>query len=250
VLAKGADLNGMMAELFGKASGLCGGKGGSMHVADPTIGILGANAIVGAGMPLAVGAALASTRLHQGRVATAFFGEGAVNQGSFHESLNLAAIMNLPVLFLCENNLYAEFSDSRTMTRVARVADRGAAYGVPASTIDGNDVEVVHAAAVEAVDSCRNGDGPILLEVCTYRWHGHYEGDAQPYKSEQEIAHWKSLDPLTIAARQLIERGLATRAQLDQITRMAESRVSDAVDLARAADAPADEEAYRHVFVN
>ena len=250
VLAKGADLDGMMAELFGKAAGLCGGKGGSMHVADPQIGILGANAIVGAGMPLAVGAALSSKLLDQGRVATAFFGEGAVNQGAFHEALNLAAIMDLPVLFLCENNLFAEFSDSRTMTRVPQVADRGAAYGVSSATIDGNDVEAVHAAAVEAVASCRGGDGPVLLEVLTYRWHGHYEGDAQPYKTEQEIEHWKRLDPLTVAGTRLLERKLATEPSLDAITDEAERRVQRAVEFARAAEAPADEEAYRHVFVD
>ena len=204
VLAKGADVERMMAELFGKSTGLGRGKGGSMHVADPAIGILGANAIVGAGMPLAVGAALASKLLKQGRVAVSFFGEGAVNQGSFHESLNLAAIWDLPVLFLCENNVYAEFSDSRRMTRVPSVVERCAAYGVAAELVDGNDVEAVFAVASTAVRRCREGDGPVLIEAETYRWHGHYEGDAQPYKPEDEAAGWNDRDPLRVAGANIV----------------------------------------------
>src|SRR4051794_24385765 len=210
VLAKGADVDGMMAELFAKAAGLCRGKGGSMHVADPARGILGANAIVGAGVPLAVGAALSSKLRRQGRVAVAYFGEGAVNQGSFHESLNLAAIWDLPVVFVCENNVYAEFSDSRKMARVASVAERVKAYAVEAHVLDGNDVTAVHQAALSAVERCRDGAGPVLLEAETYRWHGHYEGDAQPYKPDDELAGWKERDPLVLAERRLIDLGDAT----------------------------------------
>src|SRR3954453_21306405 len=176
VLAKGADVDGMMAELFAKAAGLCRGKGGSMHVADPSRGILGANAIVGASLPLAVGAGLSSKLLRQGRVAVSFFGEGAANQGAFHESLNLAAIWDLPVIFVCENNVYAEFSDSRKMTRVPSVAERARVYAIDAEVVDGNDVAAVHEATVRAIERCREGSGPVLLEVETYRWHGHYEG--------------------------------------------------------------------------
>src|SRR3954447_11813273 len=161
-LAKGADVDGMMAELFAKATGLCHGKGGSMHVADPSRGILGANAIVGASLPLAVGAGLSSKLLAQGRVAVAFFGEGAVNQGAFHEAVNLAAIWSLPTLFVCENNIYAEFSDSRRMTRVPSVAERVAAYGIESASLDGNDVEAVHRGALDAAARCRSGEGPFL----------------------------------------------------------------------------------------
>ena len=187
-LAKGADLDGMMAELFAKVTGLCRGKGGSMHVADPARGILGANAIVGASLPLAVGAALSSKLRKQGRVAVAFFGEGAVNQGAFHEAVNLAAIWELPVLFACENNVYAEFTDSRRMTRVPSVAERAkAGYGVESAIVDGNDVVAVQSVARDAVEQCRSGRGPFLIEAETYRWQGHYEGDAQPYKPEGEI---------------------------------------------------------------
>jgi TPP-dependent pyruvate/acetoin dehydrogenase alpha subunit len=248
VLAKGADVDGMMAELFAKASGLCRGKGGSMHVSDPARGILGANAIVGASMPLACGAALSSKLLGQGRVAVAYFGEGAVNQGTFHEALNLAAIWDLPVLFVCENNQYAEFTDSRTMTRVRQVADRVKAYGVEAVVVDGNDVEAVHDAARAAAVTCRDGRGPIVLEAETYRWHGHYEGDAQPYKPEQESAAWRERDPLSRAGRLLVERGERTEDQLEQVRADARARVDDAVERARAADGPEQEEAYAHVF--
>jgi TPP-dependent pyruvate/acetoin dehydrogenase alpha subunit len=248
VLAKGADVDGMMAELFAKASGLCRGKGGSMHVADPARGILGANAIVGASMPLAVGAALSSKLRGQGRVAVAYFGEGAVNQGTFHESLNLAAIWDLPVLFVCENNVYAEFTDSRTMTRVPRVADRVGAYGVDALVVDGNDAEAVHASALDAAGRCRAGRGPVVIEAETYRWHGHYEGDAQPYKPEDESASWKVRDPLVRAGRLLAERGEAGEDELERIRDEARARVDAAVEHARSADGPEPDEAYAHVF--
>jgi TPP-dependent pyruvate/acetoin dehydrogenase alpha subunit len=169
-LAKGADPGGMMAELFAKRTGLCHGKGGSMHVADPARGILGANAIVGASIPIAVGAGLSSRLLGQDRVSVAFFGEGSVNQGAFHEAANLAAIWDLPVLFVCENNLYAEFTDSSRMSRVRSVAARAAAYGIEAHEVDGNDVAVVSEAAADALARCRAGSGPVLLEAYTYRW--------------------------------------------------------------------------------
>jgi TPP-dependent pyruvate/acetoin dehydrogenase alpha subunit len=247
-LAKGVDVDGMMAELFAKATGLCHGKGGSMHVADPRLGVLGANAIVGASMPLAVGAGLSSKLRRQGRVAVAFFGEGAVNQGMFHEALNLAAVWDAPVVFVCENNVYAEFTDSRTMSRVPRVADRAAAYGVAASTVDGNDVEVVHEAARDAVERCRAARGPYLLEAETYRWHGHYEGDAQRYKPAEESEAWRALDPLSIAEGRLLERGEGSAEQLAAVRTRAAERVEAAVERARAAPPPAPEEAYAHVF--
>jgi TPP-dependent pyruvate/acetoin dehydrogenase alpha subunit len=250
VLAKGADVEGMMAELFGRAAGLSRGKGGSMHVADPSVGILGANAIVGAGIPLATGAALSSKLLRQGRVAVAFFGEGAVNQGAFHEAVNLAAIWDLPVLFLCENNRYSEFTDSSKMARVADVTERAAAYGVRAQAVDGNDAQAVHAAAVEAVAACRAGEGPVLVEAATYRWHGHYEGDGQPYKPADEAEQWRARDPLVLAEAELMAGGHATGEQLAEVRRAAEERVAQAVETARAADVPPDEEAYHHVFAN
>jgi TPP-dependent pyruvate/acetoin dehydrogenase alpha subunit len=249
-LAKGADIDAAMAELFGKATGLCKGKGGSMHIADPRKGILGANAIVGASLPLATGAALSSRLLGRDGVSVAFFGEGAVNQGTFHESANLAAIWDLPVLFVCENNRYAEFTDSATMARVADVTQRAAAYGIRALAVDGNDAEAVHTAAVEAVAGCRAGQGPVLIEAATYRWHGHYEGDVQPYKPTDEAERWRARDPLVLAEAALVAGGRATEDELAEVRRAADERVAHAVETARAADVPADQEAYHHVFVN
>lgn len=248
VLAKGVDVDGMMAELFARADGLCRGKGGSMHVADPRLGVLGANAIVGASLPLATGAALSSKMLGQGRVAVAFFGEGAVNQGAFHEALNLAAIWDLPLLLVCENNFYAEFSDSRRMSRVPRVADRCPAYGVEATVVDGNDAEAVHDAAREAAERCREGRGPVLVEAETYRWHGHYEGDAQPYKPAEEVEAWRERDPLVVLGARLTGSGEATGEELDGIREQARERVAAAVARARAADPPPLEEAFAHVL--
>lgn len=248
-LAKGADPAGMMAELFAKATGLCHGKGGSMHVADPARGILGANAIVGASVPIAVGAGLSSRVLGQARVSVAFFGEGSVNQGAFHEAANLAAIWDLPVLFVCENNLYAEFTDSSRMSRVPSAAARAAAYGIEAHEVDGNDVAAVGAAAADAVERCRAGAGPVLLEAHTYRWQGHYEGDAQPYKPAPEIERWKARDPLTLERERLLGTGEATAAELDGVVSDAEETVRSAVEAARTAADPALEEAYANVLV-
>jgi TPP-dependent pyruvate/acetoin dehydrogenase alpha subunit len=248
VLAKGADVNAMMAELFGRSSGLCGGKGGSMHVADPALGILGANAIVGAGIPLAVGAGLSSKLLDQGRVAVAFFGEGAVNQGAFHEAVNLAAIWDLPVVFVCENNLYSEFTDSSTTSRVPSAAARAGTYGIAAESVDGNDVLAVHAAAIKAVGACRAGKGPLLIEAMTYRWHGHYEGDAQRYKPDDEAEGWRRRDPLERARERLRAEGVR-EDEIAAVTEDAAAMVTQAAELARAAADPEEAEAYRHVFV-
>jgi pyruvate dehydrogenase E1 component alpha subunit len=249
-LAKGVDVDGMMAELFAKATGLCGGKGGSMHVADPSRGVLGANAIVGASLPLATGAALSSKLLGQRRVAVAFFGEGAVNQGAFHESANLAAIWSLPLLLVCENNRYAEFSDSRKLTRVPSVAKRAEAYGIDGVTVDGNDVTAVQHATGDAAELARRGEGPVLLEMETYRWHGHYEGDEQPYKASGEDEEWRQRDPVLLAERRLIDSGERSPDELAAVREQVRHRVEDAVDRARAADPPELEEAFRHVFAD
>lgn len=250
VLAKGADLDGMVAELLGRPEGLCGGKGGSMHVADPSVGILGANAIVGAGIPLATGAALSSKLLEQGLVAVAFFGEGAVNQGGFHEAVNIAAIWDLPVVFVCENNCYAEFTHSARMCRVPDVVGRMTAYGVAAEKVDGNNVAAVNGAATKAVAMAREGKGPVLIEALTYRWHGHYEGDQQPYKPADEIEEWQARDPLLVAERQLLEDRALSREEAERVREEATERVAMAVETARAGRSPRVEEAFRHVFVD
>ncbi len=248
VLARGVDVDAMMAELFARAEGICHGKGGSMHLADPTKGVLGANAIVGASLPLAVGAGMSSKLLRQGRVAVAFFGEGAVNQGAFHEAVNLAAIWDLPVLFVCENNIYSEFTDSRTMARVPSVAERAASYGIAAEVVDGNDVAAVYRLASAAAARCRGGEGPFLIEAETYRWHGHYEGDAQPYKPEDEAAGWRERDPLEVSAARLQESGEASAAEIEGLREAAAAAVESAIERARSLPAPDPEEAYADVF--
>lgn len=247
-LARGMEVDGMMAELFARGEGICHGKGGSMHVADPSRGVLGANAIVGASVPLAVGAGMSSKWLGQGRVAVAFFGEGAVNQGAFHEALNLAAIWDLPTLFVCENNIYAEFSDSRTMTRVPSVAARAATYAIEAEVVDGNDVEAVFDLAEGAAARCREGRGPFLIEAETYRWHGHYEGDSQAYKPEEEIESWHRRDPLEVAASRLRDRGEASPEELERIRGEAAAQVEAAIERARSLPAPDPAEAFADVF--
>jgi TPP-dependent pyruvate/acetoin dehydrogenase alpha subunit len=248
VLARGVDVEAMMAELFARAEGICHGKGGSMHLADPSKGVLGANAIVGASLPLAVGAGMSSKLRKQGRVSVAFFGEGAVNQGAFHEAVNLAAIWDLPVLLVCENNLYAEFTDSRTMARVPSVAERATSYGIDAEVVDGNDAAAVYTLASSAAELCRAGKGPFLIEAETYRWHGHYEGDAQSYKPEDEATGWRDRDPLEVSAARFKESGEASAAELDALREEASARVEASIERARSLPAPEPEEAYADVF--
>jgi TPP-dependent pyruvate/acetoin dehydrogenase alpha subunit len=247
-LAKGADVDAAMAELFGKATGLCKGKGGSMHIADARLNILGANAIVGASVPIAVGAALSSRVLGRDTIAVAFFGDGAVNQGAFHEAVNLAAAWRLPALFVCENNVYAEFSDSRLMSRRESVAAQGVGYGIRSEQVDGNDVEAVLAAVSEAAAGCRAGDGPVLLEALTYRRQGHYEGDAQAYKPPDEVAEWKARDPLLIARLRIQEQDLATAEELDATWETAVARIDAAEAFARESPYPELEEVFTDVF--
>lgn len=248
-LAKGVDPGRMMAELFGKAEGVCSGKGGSMHIADPSLSMLGANAIVGASIPLAAGAALSSKLLGQGRVAVAFFGEGAVNQGLYHEGLNLAAVWELPVIFLCENNLYAEFSDSREMSKRSSTVSTAGGYGVDAAEqVDGNDAEAVYGVVETARERCLADDGPVLIEALTYRWSGHYEGDPQAYKAPDEAALWKSRDPLGIAEDRVKAMGVAGADEIAEIKRAAQSQVESAERFARESPYPDLESIYHYVF--
>jgi 2-oxoisovalerate dehydrogenase E1 component len=214
-LAKGADAGAMFAELMGRRSGTCGGYGGSMHIADITRGIFGANGIVGAGLPIANGVAQAFRLQKTDGVVVAFFGDGAVATGAFHEAINLAALWRLPVLFLCENNHFAEFTHSEAQHLVP-VHERAAGYGIEGYAVDGNDVDEVAATASRLVSRLRAGEGPFLLEAMTYRWHGHYEGDPANYRDEEERANWESQDPILRSAAVLDERGLRTaREQIE-----------------------------------
>jgi TPP-dependent pyruvate/acetoin dehydrogenase alpha subunit len=243
VIAKGGDLRRMMAELLGRQDGYCHGKGGSMHIMDASIGVLGANGIVGAGVPMAVGAALAAQLTQSGGVVASFFGEGAINQGMTMEAWNLAAVWNLPVLFVCENNQFAEFTDSRLMSRVPSASGRAAAFGIDAVQVDGNDAVEVDKIAAGLLEQCRTGGGPKLLEAMTYRHHGHYEGDPQKYKEEKDNAHWTARDPLVVG-----RVWFADPAQPDRINANALAEVAEAVNFASSSPLPEAVSAFEDVY--
>lgn len=234
-IAKGARIDGMLAEIFARASGYCGGRSGSMHVADPKVGILGANAIVGACIPIAVGGAFAAQVLGQQRVSVAFFGEGAVAEGVFNESLNLASLWRLPVVFVCENNAYAEMTPVDVHLAATSVSDYAAPHRIPAATIDGNDVLAVREAADLAVQRARRGAGPSLIECRTYRWRGHFEGDAQRYRSREEIAAWRERDPIQMLAERVDP---LLRDNLAAIAARCDHEVGAAVEWARKQPEP------------
>ena len=241
-IAKGARLDLMMAELMGRESGYCHGLGGSMHIADLGLNILGANGIVGAAMPLSTGAGLAARLEGSGRVAVAFFGDGASNQGVFHESLNLASVWKLPVVFVCENNQYALSTSYRDTTSVDQVAERAPAYGIPGCTIDGNDVVEVYEAVREAVERARAGEGPSLIEAMTYRWGGHsMRANIRDPRSEDEYASWMERDPVQRVERELKEVEIADEAGIEAIGAGVVSELDEAVEFGRAAGQPAAE---------
>src|SRR5690349_18351114 len=217
-LAKGLDARGMFAELMAKDEGTNRGRGGSMHIADPALGIFGANGIVGAGLPIAAGAATAALLRHEDTVAVAFFGDGAVAHGTFHEAVNLAAVWRLPVVFFCENNGYAEFSAAATQ-HAATLEQRAAGYGVDYIPVDGNDVVATAAAMRDVVAAARAGRGPVIVEAATYRWHGHYEGDPERYRSSEEVREWEARDPLVVHASVLRSAGVPD----DTVARLAAS---------------------------
>ncbi|MEU5994642.1 dehydrogenase E1 component subunit alpha/beta [Spirillospora sp. NPDC047418] len=236
-LAKGLQPDAMMAELMGKDTGTCRGRGGSMHIADPGRGIFGANGIVGAGLPIAVGAATAARLRGSDTVTVSFFGDGAVAQGMFHEAVNLAAVWRLPVVFFCENNHYAEFS-ATTDQHPATLAQRAIGYGLPYHRVDGNDAEQVAEAIGEVLADIRSDCGPVIVEAETYRWHGHYEGDPERYRTPEELASWQARDPLTITAERLLRDGV-TAAAFEDIDREIRQEIDAAVERARAAPPPA-----------
>jgi acetoin:2,6-dichlorophenolindophenol oxidoreductase subunit alpha len=237
-IAKRCDLNRMMAEIFGREDGLCRGRGGSMHIADFSRGMLGANAIVGGGIALATGAALASSVRGSGQVAVAFFGDGAANQGVLHESLNLAAIWKLPVIYVCENNGFAESTPSAYATSVPDVAARAVGYGIPGVVADGADVLEVYEAARNAVARARAGDGPTLLEVKTHRFMGHFEGDPERYRDDEERKILRTRDPIPALREHLLAVGHATEYTLDTMREEIDGTVAEAVDFAKASPFP------------
>ena len=250
-LAKGGSPAAMIAEVYGRATGACQGKGGSMHVADFSRGILGANGIVGGGIGLATGAALAAQLDGKGAVAVAFFGDGAANQGVVMEALNVSALWRLPLLLICENNGFSEFSKSATVT-AGQIADRAKPYGVPGQVIDGNDVFAVWQAAGEAVNRARSGQGPSLIEATTYRIRGHVETEStfltKPYRDPAEVERWKARDPISLCVTRLLKGGMAAQGDLDRIAAEVKGIVDEAFKSAAAAPWPEESLAFQHMF--
>lgn len=247
-IAKGCDLDRMMAEIYGREDGLCKGRGGSMHIADFSRGMLGANAIVGGGIALATGAGLASSVRGSRQVAVAFFGDGAANQGVLHESLNLAAIWKLPVIYVCENNGFAESTPVSYATSVADIASRAAGYGIPGVVADGADVLGVYAAARDAVARARAGEGPTLLEVKTYRFMGHFEGDPERYRDDDERTSLRERDAIPALHEHIVAGGHTGEAELEAMSAEIEAAVDRAVEFARASPFPDPADLEKYVY--
>ncbi|WP_369274793.1 thiamine pyrophosphate-dependent dehydrogenase E1 component subunit alpha [Streptomyces sp. R11] len=249
-LARGATPEECLAELMSRATGLCGAKGGSMHLTKASTGMLGSYAIVGSHLPMAVGAAWSARLRGTDQIAVAFFGDGATNIGAFHEALNLAAVWKLPVLFVCENNLYMEYTPIADVTAVPRpAADRAPAYGIPGEVVDGNDVLAVEEAVARFAARARAGDGPALLEALTYRHFGHSRADPATYRPAEEVERWLKHDPLDLARGRLVEMGVS-QAVIGEADERATSLVQKAVEAAKAAPAPDPDEALTDVWAD
>ncbi|WP_026700016.1 thiamine pyrophosphate-dependent dehydrogenase E1 component subunit alpha [Salibacterium aidingense] len=237
-IAKGADINRMMAELFGRSTGYCKGKGGSMHIADVEKGNLGANGIVGGGIPLAAGAALTAKMKNKDDVILSYFGDGAANEGSFHESLNLASIWDLPVVFICENNQYGMSGSVKEMVNIEDIAERASSYGIPGVIVDGNNLIEVMNETHKAVEHAREGKGPVLIEAKTYRWKGHSKSDARKYRTREEEQFWKEKDGIKRYRDLLIQEGLLTEEEAEKLRKEAKQDVEDAVTYAEKSPEP------------
>jgi TPP-dependent pyruvate/acetoin dehydrogenase alpha subunit len=241
-IAKGADLEKMMAELLAKETGYCRGRGGSMHIADTTTGNLGANGIVAGGVPIAAGAALSAQMRGTSQVAVCFHGDGAMGEGAWHEGVILAAMWDLPVIFICENNKYGMSMNSEEAFRLEQLSDRAKGYGIPGYTVDGNDVQAVFEVVNEAVKRARAGKGPTFIEAKTYRWKGHSKSDKNLYRTREEIAEWRERDPILAFEQQALAAGSLTTQDIEQVRNEARDELRDAVQKANAApDASADE---------
>ncbi|MBI0579865.1 thiamine pyrophosphate-dependent dehydrogenase E1 component subunit alpha [Neobacillus cucumis] len=248
VLAKGMDMREMFAELYAKSTGSNKGKGGSMHIMDTSVGVLGANGVVGAGIPIAVGTALSSQMQEDDRVTVVFFGDGASNTGAFHESINLAAIWNLPIIFVCENNKFSESTPIKNHQRVDRIVKRAEGYGIPGVFVNGMDVEEVVKVTSDAVNHARNGRGPSLIEADTYRFLGHYVGDQVEYRNKSEYATWLEKDPITVLEIDLKKQGILTENIQESILAEIDQEINDAVRFAKDSPNPSPEDALSHIY--
>ena len=249
-IAKGADPSRMFAEFFGKETGYCRGRGGSMHIADVEGGNLGANGIVAGGLPIAVGVGMSIRAQKLGRVCMVFFGDGATNEGAFHESLNMASIWKLPIVFVCENNKYAMSMDISLAMAVSDVSMRATAYAMPGVTVDGNDLGAVVDASRAAIERARSGAGPSLLECKTYRIRGHSKSDRNLYRTKEEIETWRAADPITRLEDELANSGRFTRADLAAIEQEAQRRIDDALEFAKSSPDPDPAQLTRDVYAD
>ncbi|TET67628.1 MAG: thiamine pyrophosphate-dependent dehydrogenase E1 component subunit alpha [Dehalococcoidia bacterium] len=248
MIAKGGQTDRMMAELFAKKTGYCLGKGGSMHIADLDIGMLGAAGIVGSGIPIATGAGLSAKMRGTDQVTLCFFGDGASNLGRFHEGINLGAVWKLPVIYICENNLWAVSVPTSCSLAISNIADRAIGYGIPGIVVDGMDVMAVYEAAGEAVARARRGEGPTLIEAKTYRFRGHFEGDSGTYRPKEEIEEWLKRDPLKSFKEKLLEMKLLTEKKADEIDQEMLAEIDQAVKFAQESPFPEPEETLENVF--
>ncbi len=248
-IAKGADLKRFMAEIYGRKDGYCRGKGGSMHIACKELGIMGSNGIVGGGIPISLGTAFASAYKGDERVTVCFFGDGATNEGTFHESLNLAGLWNLPLIFCCENNGWAEFTPQKIHTKLENLSLRAESYGIPGMTVDGDDVLNVREEAEKAIERARRGEGPTLLECKTHRWSGHYGGDAQKYRSPQEIQEIRKYDPILKFQKVLVEMKYLSPQGIKDIDTKIRLEIDEAISYAEASPSPTMEGLLEDVYV-
>jgi TPP-dependent pyruvate/acetoin dehydrogenase alpha subunit len=252
IIAKGADTGRMLAEILGKVEGYCHGMGGELHIMDQSIGIIGANGIVGAGIPIATGAALADQLAGNDNVTICFFGDGATSEGYFHEGLNVASIWKLPIVFVCENNKYGEFTAAAEVC-AGKISDRAIGYGIPGVTVDGQDVLAVAEVAATAIDRARRGDGPTLIEADTYRWYGHFYGEEAltgdyVYRPPDEVAHWKeNRDPVRLTRERALAEGVE-EAELDRIDAAVEAEMERAAEFAIGGTLPEPEQAMEYLF--
>ncbi|MBE6082564.1 thiamine pyrophosphate-dependent dehydrogenase E1 component subunit alpha [Acidilutibacter cellobiosedens] len=248
VIGKGIDLNKMMAELLGKYTGYCKGKGGSMHIADVEAGNLGANGVVGGGHGIAVGAALTQQMKKTGKIVLCFFGDGASNEGSFHESLNLASVWKLPVIFYCENNLYGMSVPVKNSMNIKDIAIRAKAYGIPGYVVDGNNAIDVYNLIKEVSEYVRSGKGPVLVESKTYRWLGHSKSDAQVYRTKEEVEEWKKKCPIRRLRKYILENNIAKEEELNDIEKTAKDQIEEAVEFANNSPNPPIETVTEDVY--
>ena len=247
-LAKGVSLRSMMCEMFAKSNGCCHAKGGAMHVGDMDVGAFPAVAIVAGGMPVAVGAALSCKMRKTDNVTVCFLGDGASNEGAFHEAMNAAAIWDLPLVFACENNLYGASTPISMVCKLENIADRAAAYGMPGETVDGNDVFAVNEAAGRAIDRAREGRGPSFLELKTYRIGGHSRNDARGYRSKEEEQAWLEKEPIRRCGEYLMENNMADAADLEKIGKKIDDEIEEAIEYAKNSPDPKPEDALKDIF--